>query len=66
MIVVENRVPIYEVGGERVEGPQAPLEVSSHWNDDAWVSLTFGGKKITVNAKDLLAAVDNATNTHRF
>lgn len=69
MISVENSVPVYEINGTRAEGIKAKaemLEVKSHWNEDDKVVLAYGDVNITVNAKDLLAAVCNATNTHRF
>jgi len=64
--VVLNTVPVYEVDGQRVEGIESPkFTVASHWNEESKVVLEFGGKSITVTARDLLAAVTNAVNNNR-
>lgn len=61
-------INIYEVNGEDVSGgDDAPkLEVKSHWNRRNLVVLSFGGKEITVPADELLRAIRNAENAHRF
>ena len=67
MIEVTSKVSIYEVKDETVPiGKNVEMDVSSHWNHDEWVVLKFQGKEITVNAADLKAAINNATNTERF
>jgi hypothetical protein len=67
MIKVVNTVSIYEVNGTEHRGLDAPtLTVSSHWNNDRSVVLELDGKKITVAASDLHAAITNACNTKRF
>lgn len=68
MIKVESEVEIYELDRREtkmIDGPK--LIVQSHWNLDYMVILKFGdGPSITVSAKDLLAAIHNATNSARF
>lgn len=66
MIKVSNEVPVYEIDGTATSGiPQPTIGVGSHWNRDNFVVLTVDGKKITVCARDLKAAVDNSTNSVR-
>ena len=66
MIKVRNEVTVYETNGKETQGLERPiLIVSSHWNWDDRVDLTIGGDRITVLARDLEAAVKNATNTRR-
>ena len=68
MIEVLNKINVYAVNGQKVasvvDGPC--IEVKSHGIDNAMVTLCFGGTSVTVLAKDLHAAVTNATNTSRF
>lgn len=63
-MTVENVLKIYEVGGEKQEGPQAPkLKILSHWNDDNMVVIeTSDCKRITVFGPDLERAIKNARN----
>lgn len=68
MIKVSNEVPVYE---PKVDPPKVldhpPIIVESHWNNDKWVVIkTPDGQSYTVNAKDLRAALENATNIRRF
>lgn len=76
MIAVTNRLPVYEVDGKRVESStdeDCPvLRVASHWNEDSKVVIDLAPEgegnehhKVTVSARDLLAAVNNATNINR-
>lgn len=66
MIEVTNRVKIYEVNGQEENvAKDDHLIVSSHWNEPSKVELVIAGDKITVVAKDLRAAIDNATNSGR-
>jgi len=67
MIKVSNKVPIYEVNGKEVNYiDESKLVVESHWNENDKVVLKFGRRNITVVARDLTSAIDNATNTRRF
>ena len=63
MIQVRNEVKSYD---EKVDAEEEPVVVENHWNQDSLVALTIGGRKVYVVAKDLLAAIHNATNTARF
>ena len=74
MIKSINQLSVYELNGKRVDSPlteDAPvLRVVSHWNDDGWVVLDCapdGDKEthvtLTVNVRDLQAAVTNASNS---
>ena len=42
------------------------IYINSHWNDDELVVLVIGEQKITLNAEEVVAAVQNATNIARF
>ena len=65
MIAVTCRVQIYERDGEDVFGNEEFLEVLSHrlWRE--FVVLRLGETEIVVPARDLITAVENATNTGR-
>ena len=68
MVNVDNELNIYEIG--RKEEPLAggkKLHIKSHWNRNEFVCIEFPGfSPITVSAKDLQAAIINATNSARF
>ena len=68
VIKVTNELPIYEIGGKAPAMHDTPvLIVRSHWNDPLRIVLeTETGYCITINAKDLRAAIENAANTRRF
>lgn len=73
MIKSTNVVPIYEVDGKEPDeipsvymGRGPSMYVTSHHNRDAMVVLELNGRKLAVEAKDLLAAVKNATNSARW
>lgn len=52
---------------ESYDDPVQPsILVQSHWNDDKMVVIEIGDEKRSIMAKDLKAAIDNATNTARF
>lgn len=70
MLKVTNTVEAVEVGGSEVHtsiGQAAPVvTVQSHWNINRYVVLSLPeGKSVTVLARDLQAAVSNATNVGR-
>lgn len=63
MIKVRNEVTIYEKEGKDATGcPLPTIEVVSHWNRDSLVVLIIDGARVTVSARDLQAAIVNATN----
>jgi len=59
-IKVTNQVNSYDTPAK------ASMRVLSHWNDNNMVVLVVDEKEITVSAKDIIAAINNATNTARF
>lgn len=72
MITAINFVPVYAVDGKDTQpGESISIQVSSHSIRDEMVVLTFtpstgGPIKVTVRAKDLRAAIENATNTAKW
>lgn len=66
MIKVSNEITIYEINGEKTTiVPMPMMSVLSHWNQDSLVVLDVADRKVTVSARDLRAAIDNATNVAR-
>jgi hypothetical protein len=63
MIRVESVVTVYEVDGKLVPPMKESISIRSHTDNHRWVVLQVDGKKITVNASDLEAAIRNAQNT---
>lgn len=67
MIEVSCMVKVYEVNGIEPPLPDAPhIAVSSHGSRASLVVLEIEGKRLTVAAADLDAAIKNATNTNRY
>lgn len=68
MIEVTNNVKVYQEANGKHELDQVPdLIVKSHWNRPEFVVLVLpDNTHITVSAKDLAAAIKNATNTARW
>jgi len=69
MISVENEVRVYKVDDERKDavGKSVFIKIKSHWNDSQMIEIvTLDGTRLEVSAKDVIAAIDNATNTARF
>ncbi len=71
MIKVENRLLIYELNGKETSvDNNIALDVSSHWNDNRLIILSIPSNdcivNVTVKASDLIAAINNSTNTARF
>ena len=64
-IRVSTMVQIYEIDGEDTpNNKDTELKVLSHWNQDNFLVLQFPrGKKYTVDAEDLQAAIENAVNS---
>lgn len=66
MIKVANEITVYEVNGKKTDiVPTPTMAVLSHWNQNSLVVLDVAGTKVTVAARDLQAAIHNATNTAR-
>ena len=69
MIAVKNELKAYEHNDKDVSvlSPAVALAIVSHGiHSDRVVLITPGGDRFTLIAKDLKAAIDNATNTARF
>jgi hypothetical protein len=66
VIAVTNKLKVYEIDGVEVS-PSGTVEISvvSHWNRDSLVQIVIDGRRLTVVAADLCAAIANATNTAR-
>lgn len=65
MLKIETRLDPYEIEGRERTGlskESDALSVKAHWNRSAFVILEWRGHSITVLAKDLKRAIDNATN----
>jgi hypothetical protein len=67
MITVTNTISIFSKVKETETGQEmdmvAQMQVCSHPSDAAMAVLNIPGEKISVNAKDLEAALKNATNS---
>lgn len=60
---VVSKIQIYEIDGQDVDlKKQEILSIESHWNYHDFVVLHFGDKEITVNAEELIKAINNAGN----
>lgn len=62
---VINKISIYEINGNETKFGSEHLKIISHWNneDKVVISLDDGLRNITVSARELIAAISNATNT---
>jgi len=67
VIKVVNTMEVYEIDGKKPECfPRPQVTVESHWNDPNMVVLIFpDGARFTVVARDIAAAISNATNSRR-
>lgn len=66
MLKVHQEIDAYQVGGtDEGKKRDVPLVVRSHWNRNETVMLRIGDEEVFVAAKDLRAAIDNATNVPR-
>lgn len=66
-MTVTTTVEVYEVDDKKVEiGSTKEISVISHWNYGDRVILQVEGKSVTVIAKDLKLAIENATNVRRY
>jgi hypothetical protein len=62
-IKVSNIITIYEINGEDLYPMyETYLTISSHWGSKGFVVLSGDNFDITVSAKDLIKAIENATN----
>lgn len=67
MIKVTSEVRIYERDGKDYESGAPALAIVSHWSDRSRVTIVLpDGTKLTVIARDLEAAIKNATNTAKY
>lgn len=62
-IEVINKVEIYEINDEIVNSEKY-VTIKSHWNDNEEVVIDINNKKYTFLARDLINAINNATNVH--
>jgi len=66
VITVVNTLKLYEVDGIETRPVEPPsVRIESHWNNSNLVVLIVGDKRYTLVARDLMAAIGNATNTGR-
>ncbi len=67
-IKVTNEVNIHEKNGVGVKVGESDrvLIVKSDWNHDTLVHLEYKDMNISLSAKELKTAIDNATNISRF
>lgn len=61
-----NTLKIYEINGEGEKVEQQCLTVKNHWNRRELVVLEYQGEEITMDASDLMEAIQNAQNCHRL
>ena len=47
-------------------GAKPELTIKNHWNDDKIVVIEIGSQSYEFLARELRAAIDNATNTARY
>ena len=70
MIDVLSKIKVYEINGTEMKGLKTDrpcLKVLSHWNRSEFITIQLNDEeKITVLAKELIAAIENAKNTARF
>jgi hypothetical protein len=64
MIEVSNVVMAYPEIDEGNSGVRS-ITIKNHWHDPSKVVILVEGCPVTVNAKDLLVAISNATNSGR-
>ena len=62
-----NKIEIYEINNSDVSiGENLELVIENHWNLKARVILKYKDESITVLAKDLIKAIENAQNIHHL
>jgi hypothetical protein len=65
MMKIETRIDPVEIDGGEISGlpkDSDQVSVSAHWNVNRFVVILFHGVSVTVLAKDLTRAIQNATN----
>lgn len=65
MIKVMSEVTIYQQNGKDTIVERPVVQVKSHWNKPDFVDIKINDVEVTVLARDLKSAIDNATNTNR-
>jgi hypothetical protein len=66
MIKVTCEVKVYELNGIPCGTEEQNILIYSHPIKDDRVEITLAGTNIVVVADDLIADIENATNTKRF
>jgi len=66
MIKVTCEVKVYEKDGTSCGMENQTILVLSHLIQDDRVEIVFENARVVVVANDLIAAIENATNTKRF
>lgn len=67
MLKVINEVDVYE--GFNADGSKrenSPIYIKSHWNESSKVVLIIDGISVTLFAKDLHMAIENAKNNKKY
>lgn len=62
MISVTSALTVKQVEGADCPVPAPKLFVRSIFSYPRWVELEIDGKRVSLDARDLHAAIDNATN----
>lgn len=62
---VINKIKVYEIDGDDKIKYDTSIEIKSHWNYKDFIVLNIFGQEITVIAKDLEKAIENAVNVSR-
>ena len=65
MIESLNAVSIFEDHGVEIPFGNRKLKIESHFRSPDRVVLSIGNERVTVLTKELLAAIQNATNVAR-
>ena len=61
---IESRNQVREYPDK--DGPYTTIIIANHWNDESKVVLEIRESKYTFVANDLIMAIKNAQNCHRY
>ena len=64
-MVTVNKIRVYEFDGSEIDSSEA-IVIENHWNRKAFVVIGVDGHDYTVDAGDLIKAIENAQNAHRY
>ena len=64
MIKVCSMITLVELDGKEMPVGGPTVGIHSHWNRSQLIILEIDGKRFTVSADDLVAAIRNAQNTN--